>query len=157
MTFFQLWLYCTLPIMTVFYSLTISIMTVLYSLGFPGGSDGKESTCNMGDLGLIPGLGRSPGGREWQPIPVFLPGGYPWTEKPGGLQSMGSQRVRHYWMTKHNTLCQLRWGREENAVVIPVSGKVFTYNYERVSWHQSIITSLFQCRRVEMESRKLFL
>ena len=27
---------------------------------FPGGSDGKESTCNVGDLGLIPGLGRSP-------------------------------------------------------------------------------------------------
>ena len=30
-------------------------------LGFPGGSDGKESTCNAGDPGLIPGLGRSPG------------------------------------------------------------------------------------------------
>ena len=30
-------------------------------LGFPGGSAGKESTCNMGDLGSIPGLGRSPG------------------------------------------------------------------------------------------------
>jgi len=29
-------------------------------IGFPGGSDGKESTCNMGDLGLIPGLGRYP-------------------------------------------------------------------------------------------------
>ena len=32
-----------------------------YFQGFPGGSAGKESTCNMGDLGLIPGLGRSPG------------------------------------------------------------------------------------------------
>ena len=31
-------------------------------LGFPGGSDGKESTWNAGDLGLIPGLGRCPGG-----------------------------------------------------------------------------------------------
>ena len=30
-------------------------------LGFPGGSDGKESTCNVGDLDLIPGSGRSPG------------------------------------------------------------------------------------------------
>ena len=30
-------------------------------LGFPGGSDGEESTCNVGDLGSIPGLGRSPG------------------------------------------------------------------------------------------------
>ena len=32
--------------------------------GFPGGSDGKESTCNVGDLGSIPGLGRSPGEGE---------------------------------------------------------------------------------------------
>ena len=30
--------------------------------GFPGGSDDKESACNAGDLGLIPGSGRSPGG-----------------------------------------------------------------------------------------------
>ena len=30
-------------------------------MGFPGGSDGKESTCNSGDLGSMPGLGRSPG------------------------------------------------------------------------------------------------
>ena len=30
--------------------------------GFPGGSDGKESACSVGDLGSIPGLGRSPGG-----------------------------------------------------------------------------------------------
>ena len=33
-------------------------------LGFPGGSDGKESACNAGDLGLIPGLERSPGERK---------------------------------------------------------------------------------------------
>ena len=33
--------------------------------------------------------------REWQPTPVFLPGESPWTEKPGGVQSMGSQRVRY--------------------------------------------------------------
>ena len=31
-------------------------------MGFPGGSDSKESACNVGDLGPIPGLGRSPGG-----------------------------------------------------------------------------------------------
>ena len=34
-------------------------------------------------------------GRAWPPIPVTLPGESPWTEGPGGLQSMGSQRVRH--------------------------------------------------------------
>ena len=37
----------------------------------------------------------------WQPTPVFLPGEFPWSEKPGRLQSMGSQRVWHDWMTKH--------------------------------------------------------
>ena len=42
--------------------------------GFPGGSDSKESACSAGDLGLIPGLGRSPGEREWLPTLVFLPG-----------------------------------------------------------------------------------
>ena len=38
------------------------------SLGFPGGSDGKESTCNAGDLGSIPGLGRSPGEENSYPL-----------------------------------------------------------------------------------------
>ena len=45
------------------------------SMGFPSGSVGKESTCNAGDLGLIPGSGRSLGeGNASQPIPLFLPG-----------------------------------------------------------------------------------
>ena len=38
---------------------------------FPGGSDGKESTCNLGDLGSIPGLQRSHGGGHGKPTPVF--------------------------------------------------------------------------------------
>ena len=37
-------------------------------LGFPNGSDGKESACNTGDLDLIPGLGRSPGGGHGNPL-----------------------------------------------------------------------------------------
>ena len=47
---------------------------ILYLHSFPGGSDGIESACNVGDLGLIPGLGRSPWRRKWQLAPVFLPG-----------------------------------------------------------------------------------
>ena len=38
------------------------------TLGVPGGSEGKESTCNVGDLGLIPGLGRSPRGGHGNPL-----------------------------------------------------------------------------------------
>ena len=37
-------------------------------LGFPSGSDGKEFTCNAGDLGSIPGLGRYPGGGHGNPF-----------------------------------------------------------------------------------------
>ena len=37
-------------------------------LCFPGGSDGKESACGAGDLGLIPGSGRSPGGGHGNPL-----------------------------------------------------------------------------------------
>ena len=37
-------------------------------MGFPGGSDGEQSTCNTGDLGSIPGLGRSPGGGHGNPL-----------------------------------------------------------------------------------------
>ena len=39
-------------------------------------------------------VGKIPWRRAWQPTPVFLPGESPWSEEPGGLQSMGSQRVR---------------------------------------------------------------
>ena len=37
-------------------------------MGFPGGSDSKESACNIGDLSLIPGLGRAPGGGNGNPL-----------------------------------------------------------------------------------------
>ena len=40
----------------------------LQHLGFPGGSDGKESACNVGDLGSVPGSGRSPGGGNGNPL-----------------------------------------------------------------------------------------
>ena len=40
-------------------------------MGFPGGSDSKESACNAGDQGLIPELGRSPGGGHGNPLQYF--------------------------------------------------------------------------------------
>ena len=50
--------------------------------GFPGGSDGKESTCNVGDLGSVPGLGRSPGGRHGNPLQ------YSFLKNPHGQRSL---------------------------------------------------------------------
>ena len=56
-------------------------------MGFPGGSNGKESTCHTGDPGSIPGQERFPG--EGNGNPLQCPWRIPWTEDPGGLQSMG--------------------------------------------------------------------
>ena len=71
------------------------MMGLLESHSFPSGSDGKESVCHAVDLGSIPGSGRSPGEREWQPFYSIAVWRIPWTEEPGRLQSMGLQRVGH--------------------------------------------------------------
>ena len=75
-------------------SVNISSVSAGISLGFPGGSDVKESACNAGDSGLIPGWGRSPGEGNGNPLQYSCLENL-WTEEPGRLQSIGSQRVRH--------------------------------------------------------------
>jgi len=64
----------------------------------PGDSDGKESVWNTGDPLWIPELGRSPGEGNGY-LSSILAQRIPWTEESGGLQSMGSQRVSHDWVT----------------------------------------------------------
>ena len=59
-------------------------------LGFPGGSAGKESACNVGDLGLIPGLGRSPGEGTGGPVQYSGHGQFhglysPWAPKESNI------------------------------------------------------------------------
>jgi len=66
-------------------------MTLVF-LGFPGGSDGKESTCSAGDLGLILGW-EDPLEKGMATHSSILAWRIPWTEDAGGLQSMGSQRM----------------------------------------------------------------
>ena len=75
--------------------------TITYHpLIFPGGSDGKESTCSAGDLGSVPESGRPPPlEKEVATHSHILAWRIPWTGDPGGLQSMGSQRVGHDWET----------------------------------------------------------
>ena len=58
-----------------------------------GGSEGKVSACNVGDLGSIPGLGRSPGEGYGNPTPVFLPGeAHGWRRLVGYIYSPGDRR-----------------------------------------------------------------
>jgi len=60
----------------------------------PGGSVVKNFPTNAGDASSIPGSGRSPGTGMATPS-IILAWRIPWTEEPGGLQSIGSQRVRY--------------------------------------------------------------
>ena len=55
-------------------------------MGFPSGSDNKESSCNEGDLGLIPGLGRFPGRGHGNPLQ------YSCLENPNGQRSLAAYR-----------------------------------------------------------------
>ena len=61
---------------------------------FPGSSDGKASAYNAGDPGSILESGKI-WRRKWQTHSSILAGKFPWTEEPGRLLSMGSQRVGH--------------------------------------------------------------
>ena len=58
------------------------------------GSDGKESACNAGDLGSIPGSVRPPGEGNGYPL-WYSCLENSWTDEPGRLQFIGLQRVRH--------------------------------------------------------------
>ena len=69
--------------------------------GFPHGLVGKESACSAGDtgdVGLIPGSGRSPGEGEWQPIPIFLSG-----------KSYGQRSLAGYSSKGHKELDMTEW------------------------------------------------
>ena len=57
-------------------------MPLSYSLGFPGGSDGKELSYSVGDLGSVPGMGRSLGGGHGNPLQ------YSYLENPHGQRSL---------------------------------------------------------------------
>ena len=81
----------------------------------PGGSVGKESACNAGDLGLIPGSENSPGEENGYHSSI-LAWRIPWTEEAGGLQSMGckesdmtEQLNYHYHICVYVYICVCRY------------------------------------------------
>ena len=80
--------------MKVYWRFSHFSLLVMYNSIFLGGSHGKESACNAGDLGSILGLGRSPGEENGSAL-WYSCLENPKTEEPGGLHSMGSQRVEH--------------------------------------------------------------
>ena len=78
----------------------------------------KESICNSGDVGSIPGLGRSPGVGNGIPSKAMashsstLAWKIPWTEEPGRLKTMGSRKVGHDRATSFSLFPFMHWRRK---------------------------------------------
>ena len=78
-----------------------SFFTLFFFFGYTGflsDSYGKESACNAGDLGSFPGW-EDPLEKEMATHSSVLAQSIPWTEAPGRLQSIGSQRIGHHLAT----------------------------------------------------------
>ena len=101
------------------YQLILFKLTCLFTekslliVGFPGSSDSKESSSNAGDLSLILWSGRSPGEGNGNTLRYSCLENS-MDREPGGLQSMGSQRVRHDWMTNTFTFNYIYRGKLNN-------------------------------------------
>ena len=92
------------------YSLIFYYIILKYNLGFHGGSDGKESACDVREAGSISRSGRPPWRKKSQPTPVFLPGEFH-EEEPAGLQPVGLQRGKHNWATNTFTILTKLWNK----------------------------------------------
>ena len=93
--------------------------------GFPAGSDGKDSACNAGDPGWIPGLGRSPGEGNGNPLQYSCLGNP--MDRRAWLQSTESQRIGHDWAT-------------DTSKQISQARKTCNYNCMTWSWNQRFFT-----------------
>ena len=119
-------------LMRTFFFCKFFLIVFYIGVGFPGGSNSKESACKAGDPVSVPGLGRSPGERSGDPLQYSC-----WRI----LQPMGSQRVRHNWVT--NTFTQLIYN------VVFVSGEqksdsVYIYTYLSFSDSFLMLLQIFE-------------
>ena len=118
------------------------VYTYFLFLMIPCGSDGKESACNVGDLGSIPVLGRSPGMGMATHFGI-LAWRIPWTVEPGRLQSMRSKRVRQkntvYFLLLHRQKYKA-WNYREH---ISNHLKASSLLYKRTGrhWFQALLLS----------------
>ena len=115
-------------------------------LGFPGGSDSKESACNAGDPGLIPGWGRSPGEGNGNPTQ------YACLENPmdrGAWKSTvhGVARARHYLATKPPPVFHL-WQEKGTAEdeMVEWHHQLYGHEFEQAPGVAEGLRSLASCR-----------
>ena len=91
--------------------------------GFLGGTDSKESAFNAGDVGSIPGSGIYPGEKAMAPHSSTLAWKIPWTVEPGGLQSIGLQRVGRDWATSLSLFTFMHWRRKWQPTPVFLPGE----------------------------------
>ena len=117
---------------TIFRSVIENYIYYDYYWGFPGGSDSRESSCNTGDLGSVPGLGRSPGEGNSSPLQ------YSGLESPHGRKS--------WWATVHGITKSWTWLSDFHFMIIIMNTineklwkiifclAVYLHNISFVSW-----------------------
>ena len=112
-----------------------------------GGSVVKNPHANAGDTGdegSIPGWGRS---QKWHSTPVLLPGKILWAEEPGGLQSMGWQRVRHNWACTYWAIPHRQRFKKSYLKMVELDKKCVRY------WNRKILSINFPAWLVLWEAR----
>ena len=98
-----------------------------------------------------PWIGKIPWRRAWQPTPVFLPEESPQTEKPGGLQSMGSQRVRYDSAIKQHTHTQYIF-YNSHAILIGVRWYNSLWFWSALHWQLVMLNISRQLLAIGMSS-----
>ena len=107
--------------------------------GFPDGSDGKKSACSVGDLGLTPGLGRSPGGGNGNPLQYFclensMDRGYsPWDCKESDMTERLTLSLSFTWYTTaliareplHKMVCLMGLNGQRDLLLISIYNSAF--------------------------------
>ena len=128
-----MWLYLEMGLLRVWFNSKWASQVVLVVKNLPA---------NAGDMrrGSIPGSGRSPRGGTATSVyttAVFLPGEFPWTEKPGRLQCIDSNRVGHNWsnlphthVSQNEAIWVLSLGKEKDArILVPPIKWVLYFQY----------------------------
>ena len=118
----------------------ITVITVWTRMwDFPDGASGKEPACQCRRCkthGFDPWVRKIPCRKKLQPTPVILPGESPWTKEPGGLQSIGFQRVKHNWgylAHMHKLGCDNGDRKVDRLRVCPEMKQVWTMDLKKVT------------------------
>ena len=124
-------------------------------MSFPGSPEVKASVCDAGELGSIPGLGRSPGWRKWQPTPVFLPGkshgqrslvGY----TPQGSKESDTTEWLHFLSHSQNRLTGGASGKESASQCRRQGTLVWSPDWED-SQEEEMATHSYSCLENSMD------